>query len=119
MPLFAKKGNKYIGALQCGAGRDAYLEFELSPTPIEEIEIYKLKPLKNGLSNETNPEKIKESAILGTDRAFKEINERYYLKSLGYIPNDSEHYELHERIVYSIIERIHNGGNFKLINEQS
>jgi hypothetical protein len=112
MPLFARKGGKYIGALQCGAGLDAYLEFELSKEKPPQIEMYSLKPIKYGLSGGVDPEKIKKSAIEGALFAYKETGVRYFLKSIGYVPNDSRHYDLYSRIVCSTIIRVCEGGEF-------
>ena len=118
MPLFAKKGTKYVGALQCGAGLDAYLEFELSTEEVSEIEMHSLPPIKHGLSEGVDPAKIKQFALDGAAAAFEETGERYYLKSIGYVPNDSRHYHLHGRIVCSTIIRLKEGGEFRVINEQ-
>lgn len=118
MPLFAKKGTKYVGALQCGAGMDAYLEFELSKEDVPEVKMYSLSPIKHGLSEGVDPEKIKKFALEGAIAAFEESGARYYLKSIGYVPNDSRLYNLYGRIVCSTIIRLQEGGDFKDINEQ-
>ncbi len=118
MPLFAKKGNKYVGALQCGAGMDAYLEFEISREEISDIEMYSLPSIKYGLSEGVDPSKIMQSAIEGAEAAFEVTGTRYYLKSIGYIPNDSRHYDLHSRIVRTTIIRLQEGGEFRVINDQ-
>jgi len=118
MPLFAIKGNKYVGAIQCGAGRDAYLEFELSKDEQEKIEIYPLEPLEHDLSKGVDPQEILKAAVIGANRAFEKTKQRYFIKSIGYIPNDLKHYDIHSRIVYSVIEHLHNGGEFKTIDEK-
>ena len=118
MPFFGKKGTKYVGAFQCGAGRDAYLEFELTDKEEDNIEIYALEPIQYGLSEGVNPQEILKSEKIATDKAYEKTKQRYYIKSIGYVPNDSTHYDIHERIVYSVIEHIHNDGEFKVINEK-
>ena len=112
MPLYRKQGNTYISALQCGAGLDAYLQIELSDVEVEKISYVELKPMKVGLSTGISLDKIKESVQLGLKSFYEKTGKRYYIKKVGYIPNDSTHYHLHARIVYQVLNRIYSGGEF-------
>jgi len=113
MPLFVKDGEVYRSALQCGAGLDAFLEFELSDEPIDKVVLYEKSPLRSGLSDGVDPQKIKEAALLGVQMANEEYGTKYSIKRLGYVPNDSRHYQLHKRIAFGIIKRIHEAGEFR------
>lgn len=116
MPLFAKRDNTYIGALQCGAGRDAYLEFELAEgveiTPV----LYIKERLKYALSDGVDPEQIRNAALLGAEKANEKFGTNYHFKRIGYVPNDSTHYDLHARVAYLVLQRIHENGEFKESN---
>ncbi|PCJ35159.1 MAG: hypothetical protein COA99_14055, partial [Moraxellaceae bacterium] len=111
--IYRKEGNAYISALQCGAGRDAYLSLELSETEIDEIEFYALEPMKRGLSKGVDLDKLREAVFRGIVGASETTGKKHNVKRVGYIPNDSEHYDLHSRIAYNILERIHSGGEFR------
>lgn len=115
MPLFGRKGNKYVGAVQCGGGLDAFLEFELSRSPVEKIEMYALPPMKHGLSEGVESEKILAAAVEGAKQAAEDHGECYYVKCIGYVPNDSLHYRLHKRVVWETIRHIARGGEFRTI----
>ncbi len=116
MPLFAKRDKTYIGALQCGAGRDAYLEFELTESGELEPELYAKQPMKYSLSSGVNPEEIKKAALEGMQLANEKFGTNYQLKKIGYVPNDSTHYDLHTRVVYIVLQRIFEGGEFRVSN---
>lgn len=111
MPLFVKRNNTYIGALQCGAGRDAYLEFELAEEDIEP-ELYAREPMKYSLSEGVDPEEIKNAALLGAKMANEKYGTNYHFSRIGYVPNDSTHYDLHARVAYIVLQRIIEGGSF-------
>jgi hypothetical protein len=116
MPLFAKRDNTYIGALQCGSGRDAYLEFELAEGVESEPDLYIKECLKYALSEGVDPEQIKNAVLLGAKMANEEFGTNYQFKSIGYVPNDSTYYDLHARVAYIVLQRIHEGGEFKESN---
>lgn len=46
-------------------------------------------------------------------------NEQYgtsfKFKRIGYIPNDSSHYDVHARVAYIVLQRIFEGGEFKVL----
>jgi len=113
MPIFGKKGTHYICSLQCGAGKDAHLKFELSHDYVENIEIHKLEPIICSTSKGVDPKQILEQAIEGAKQASKDFNKNYFIKSISYIPNDSPNYDLHKRIVWEVIKHIENNGQFK------
>lgn len=70
-----------------------------------------------GLSDGVSPEKIREATVDAADRAAREFGTRYYLKTIGYIPNDSRHYRLHGRCVWEIIRHLSEGGHFRVLPE--
>ncbi|MEM5527875.1 hypothetical protein WN093_03490 [Gammaproteobacteria bacterium AS21] len=115
MPLFAKKDETYIGALQCGSGRDAYLEFELSADSDVEPELYAKDALNDSLSEGVDPNEIKKAALQGAQMANEQYGTNFKFKRIGYIPNDSSHYDVHARVAYIILQRIFEGGEFKVL----
>ncbi len=117
MSFFAKKGTKYIVSSQCSAGRDIYVEIELSQNKNENIEIYRLKSIQKTNGDNIRSEEVLKFAKLGLDRANKKIKKPCFIKSIGYIPNDTKDYAMYENIVYDIIEYLHSGKEFKMINE--
>jgi hypothetical protein len=112
MPLFAKRNETYIGALQCGAGRDAYLEFELSESNTSELELYAKEPMKYALSEGVDPQEIKKAALRGAQMFNEKYGTNFGFKNIGYVPNDSRHYDLHARVAYIVLQRIFEGGDF-------
>lgn len=50
MALFRQVGEDYTGTLQCRTGRDAFLRITLSDGEADDIEMYQLEPMKDGLS---------------------------------------------------------------------
>jgi hypothetical protein len=112
MPLFAKRNKTYIGALQCGAGRDAYLEFELAESNDSELELYAKDPMQYSLSEGVDPLEIKKAALLGAQMFNEKYGTHFKFKNIGYTPNDSRHYDLHARIAYIVLQRIFEGGEF-------
>ena len=112
MPFFGKSENFYIGSLQCGAGRDAYLQIELSESPCKVEELFALQPIEKGLSEGVDPQKLKSSVQESLAKTNEHFGKEYFIKSIRYIPNDSTHYDLHGRLVFEIIKHLRNGGNF-------
>ncbi|MBU1390220.1 MAG: hypothetical protein KJ856_00285 [Gammaproteobacteria bacterium] len=112
MPLFVKRNRTYIGALQCGAGRDAYLEFELAESNELEPELYTTAPMKYSLSEGVDPLEIKKAALRGAQMCNEKYGTNFSFKKIGYVPNDSKYYELHTRVAYIVLERIFEGGEF-------
>ncbi|MFO1368946.1 MAG: hypothetical protein U1F46_08120 [Marinagarivorans sp.] len=112
MPLFAKRNKTYIGTLQCGAGRDAYLEFELAESNDSESELYAKEPMKYSLSEGVDPIEIKKAALRGAQMFNEKYGTNFKFKNIGYIPNDSTHYDLHARVAYIVLQRIFEGGEF-------
>lgn len=112
MPLFAKRNETYIGALQCGAGRDAYLEFELTKSNESEPDLYAKEPMKYALSEGVDPEEIKKAALRGAQMFNEKYGTNFKFKNIGYVPNDSRHYDLHARVTYIVLQRIFEGGEF-------
>lgn len=113
MPSFAKNGDRYRCTIQCGAGLDVILEFELSTEPVESLRTYALPELENGLSDGVDPKAIQEAADKGLRYAVEKFGKKYYFKSIGYCPNDSKHYDLHARCVWETIRHIQTGGTFR------
>lgn len=113
MPLFSKREQTYIGALQCGAGRDAYIEFELSEDRVADPPLYAKNEMKIPLSHGVDPEEIKKAALYGLSLANEKYGTKYGFSKIGYIPNDSIHYDLHARITYLVIQRVIEGGKFE------
>ncbi|GHA63373.1 hypothetical protein ACFFLZ_00015 [Photobacterium aphoticum] len=107
MPIFKKIGNRYIGAYQCGAGQDAYLEVELVANHVPVPELYAKSPMAFSLSEGVDPEAIREAALLGAKMANDKLGTTFGLKRIGYIPNDSTRYSIHARVVSMIISRVH------------
>ena len=112
MPFFGKNEKFYIGSLQCGGGRDAYLQIELSESPCEIEELFALQPLKSGLSEGVDPDKIRSSVKESLAKTNEYFGKEYFIKNVGYVPNDSKHYDLHGRLVFEIINHLRNGGTF-------
>jgi len=112
MSLYRKEGNTYISALQCGGGLDAHLRLELSDTEIDGIEYYALEPMKNGLSKGIDLNKLREYVLKGIEEASKATGQKFNVRRVSYIPNDSTHYHLHRSIAFNILERIHSGWEF-------
>lgn len=86
MPLFAKRNKTYIGALQCGAGRDAYLEFELAESNDSELELYAKDPMQYSLSEGVDPLEIKKAALLGAQMFNEKYGTNFKFKNIGLFP---------------------------------
>ena len=112
MPLFVKRNNTYIGALQCGGGQDAYLEFELAELNESEPELYAKAPMKYSLSENVDPQEIKKAALRGAQLFNEKYGTNFRFKNICYVPNDSKHYDLHARVAYIVLQRIYEGGEF-------
>lgn len=119
MPFFGKRENVYVVTLQCGASRDAYLEIELLEGCGEIEELYELPSMERGLSQGVDPLQIRGSV----EDALKQVNEHfgttYFIKKIGYIPNDFHHYDLYGRIVFEIIKHLRNDGEFKVVQRST
>lgn len=113
MPFFGRNDNLYICSFQCGAGRDAYLQIELTENKCEVESIFELQPMEHGLSKGVNPKRIQEAVVDALDKTNEHFQSNYFIRRIGYIPNDSIHYYLHGRIVFEIIKHLRNGGEFK------
>lgn len=113
MPLLAKHGDRYIAALQCGAGRDAYIQIEVTDQLVDEVELVQLPPCNSGRLIAVEPEKIKEAVI----KAFRESSLLFgldlNLRCIAYFPNDSRHYDLHARCTALIVEALATGKEFR------
>lgn len=119
MPLFARRGKNYVCSVQCGAGRDAFIEVEFAGALVEEVELFELPPARFGLSKGVDPLLILEAARDGCTAASNEFGSTFYLKRVGYVPNDSRHYDLHSRCVWEIIRHLVKGGEFRELDEAS
>ncbi len=53
----------------------------------------------------------------GLDRANKKNKKPCFIKSIGYIPDDTKDYTMYENIVYDIIEHLNSGKEFKIIDK--
>jgi len=113
MPFFGKIGEHYICSVQCGAGRDAYLRIKFGSS--QEIKMTALDPIKNGLSQGVEPEKIMNSVLDMLPQINEKFKTNYSIAELQYIPNDSTHYDLYARVVYEVIKHRSNNGEFKII----
>jgi hypothetical protein len=118
MPFLGRRGSRYVCSIQCGAGRDAFIEIEFSATPVSQVQLVSLPPLTHGLSEGVDPDKVLKAALAACEAASLKYGERRYLKTVGYVPNDSRHYDIHERCVSEIIRHLANGGEFRTLNEE-
>ena len=116
MPSLSKHENRFVSSIQCGAGRDAYIQFELSDVSSSDISVLPLPFAPKDNNSDLDP-----SAILGaSQKAVEQIHRKYqtlfHLKAIWYSPSDPPHYDIYSRAVYITLEHIINGGDFRPID---
>lgn len=113
MPLLGKRGDYLVGAIQADAGRDAYIEFLVEETPVEEVRREKLPPINNSHKAEVDPDEIEAAVSRAVDDINGDFGQNLQLQSIRYIPNDSQHYDLHHRAAYLVMREHVNGVELK------
>ncbi len=111
---FIKQNNRYIGYVQCSGGRDGFVEVLPSDSPVKNIKMYPLSECSPA-ERTTDPKRILEMAVKANSKISELETKPYYVKEIGYMPNDSRAYDIHYGLILEILSMLSNGFAFEEI----
>ena len=108
-----KRDNKYLGAMQCGGGRDAFVEVLPTQEKVENVKVYCVGKMSCRHKRKVDPNEILKAAEECNQKIEKLFDKPFYIKEVGYIEYDSQHYDLHGGLMYTILKKLSNNESIR------
>ena len=86
MAHLSKLDNRYVGSIQCGAGRDAYLQLELSDEACSELQVLPVPWLSSEDDGSVEPESIRKAVVSAQKSILTKYNRTFNVKKVWYLP---------------------------------
>ena len=115
MPSFFQSG-RFHGVICITGPSHVCLQVAFASAPVPEPELVPF-PVAGTCSHGTlDPERIRTAVVEASTQANYELGTSFFPAAIGYIPNDSPHYELFSHCTALLVHRLVSGAPFPAVS---